>query len=149
MRGLYAPPRKNWAPARATRSAILNAWSRAFDAARSGDDGEVGASDGGGRIGKLDDGVVGLRVAADQFVGLGDANDFLHSGHFFERAGVDFALVAGDADGGALRAGDGVGAVSKRFDFLANGADLLFGGLRLHDDEHSKYSELISLAPSP
>jgi hypothetical protein len=29
-----------------------------------------------------------------------------------------------------------VGAVSERFDFLANGADLLFGGLRLHDYEH-------------
>ena len=50
--------------------------------------------------------------------------------------GFDLALVAGDADGGALRAGHGVGAVSERFDFLADGADLLFGGLRLHDNEH-------------
>jgi hypothetical protein len=29
-----------------------------------------------------------------------------------------------------------VGAVSERFDFLANGADLVFRGLRLHDDKH-------------
>jgi hypothetical protein len=29
-----------------------------------------------------------------------------------------------------------VSAISKRFDFLANGADLLFRGLRLHDYEH-------------
>jgi hypothetical protein len=29
-----------------------------------------------------------------------------------------------------------VRTVSKRFDFLANSADLIFGGLRLHDYEH-------------
>jgi hypothetical protein len=39
-----------------------------------------------------------------------------------------------------------VGAVSKRFDFLANSANLLFGGLRLHDYEHREYPELLSLA---
>ena len=78
-------------------------------------------------------GVVGLGVATDQLVGFGDADDFLHAGHFVQRPGFDLALIAGDADGGALRAGHGVGAVSKRFDFLANGAYLLFGGLRLHD----------------
>jgi hypothetical protein len=39
-----------------------------------------------------------------------------------------------------------VGAVSERFDFLANGADLLFGGLRLHDDEHMGTPKVISLA---
>jgi hypothetical protein len=39
-----------------------------------------------------------------------------------------------------------VGAVSERFDLVANGADLLFGGLRLHDYEHSEYPESISLA---
>jgi hypothetical protein len=58
----------------------------------------------------------------------------------------DFAFVAGDADGGALRAGHGVGAIAERFDFLADGADLLFGGLRLHDYEHGGYPELFSLA---
>jgi hypothetical protein len=39
-----------------------------------------------------------------------------------------------------------VGAVSERFDFLAYGADLLFGGLRLHDNQHSEYPEILSLA---
>ncbi len=43
-------------------------------------------------------------------------------------------VLSGDADGGALRSRHGVGAVPERFDFLANGADLFFGGLRLHDD---------------
>ena len=113
----------------------------ALDGAGAGDDGEVGAADGDGEFGKLDDRVVGLGVAADKFVGLGDADDFLHARHFFERPGFDLALVAGDADGGALRAGHGVGAVSERFDFLADGADLLFGGLRSHDDQHMRTSK--------
>ena len=73
-------------------------------------------------------------VAADQFVRLADADQFLHARHLFQRAGLDFAMVSGDADGGALRARHGVGAVSQFLDLLANGADLLFRGLRLHYD---------------
>ena len=87
--------------------------------------------------GKADDGVVFLHVAADEFVGLRDLDDFLHARHFFERALFDFALVAGDADGGASGARHGMSAISKFFDFLANSAHLLFGGLRLHDDQHN------------
>src|ERR1700674_4035174 len=37
-------------------------------------------------------------------------------------------------------------AVSKRFDFLANGVDLLFSGLRLHHYEHREYPEISSVA---
>src|SRR5208282_4104030 len=112
-----------------------------LNGAGAGDDGKVGASNRYRRtirvsFGKLDDRAVGLGVAADQLVRLGDADDFLHSRHFFQRPGFDFALVAGNADGGALRAGHGVSTVSERFDFLANRAHLLFGGLRLHDYEH-------------
>ena len=87
-------------------------------------------------VGKLKDRVVGLGIAADQLIGLGNADHFLHARQIVERALIDFALIPGNADGGALRARDGMGAVSKRFDFLADRADLLFGGLRLHDDEH-------------
>src|SRR5208282_5190188 len=121
----------------------------ALDAARPSNDGQVGASDADARsirAGKIDDSVVGLGVATHQFVGLRNFDDFLHARHLFQRAGLDFSLVAGDADGGALRSGHGVGAVSERFDFLANGAHLLFGGLRLHDYEHSCYPGLFSLA---
>jgi hypothetical protein len=39
-----------------------------------------------------------------------------------------------------------VGAVSERFDLLADGANLLFCGLRLHDDQHGDYSRTFSLA---
>ncbi len=106
----------------------------ALDGARSGDDRQRRAADGGVGPGKADDRVVFFHVAADQFVGLRDLDDFLHARHFFERALFDLALVAGDADGGAVGSRHGVGAVAQLFDFLANGAHLLFGGLRLHDD---------------
>src|ERR1035437_8247757 len=55
-------------------------------------------------------------------------------------------ISSGDADGGALRPRHGVGAVPKRFDFLANSADLLFRGLRLHDDQHRSTPGPLSLA---
>ena len=38
------------------------------------------------------------------------------------------------------RARDGVRPVSKRFDLLADGAHLLFGGVCLHDDQHGRQS---------
>ena len=82
---------------------------------------------------KSNDSVLFLNVAADQLVRFGDADDFLHARHFFQRAGLDFALVAGDANRGALRSGNGVSAVAERFDFLADGAHLLFRSVRLHD----------------
>ena len=105
-----------------------------LNGARPGNYRQRRAADGGVGAGKADDGVVFLNVAADQFVRLGDADDFLHARQFFQRARLDLALVAGNADGGALRAGDGVGAVAHRLDFLADRTHLLFGGVRLHDD---------------
>ena len=45
------------------------------------------------RPGETDDRVVLLDVAADQFVRLGDADDFLHARHFFQRAGFDLARL--------------------------------------------------------
>src|SRR5579872_3548790 len=108
----------------------------AFNRARSGNDGEGWSADCRIGSGKANDSVFFLHIAADELVGLGDLDDFLHARHFFERALLDFALVAGDADGGARRAGHGVRAVSELFDFFANGADLLFSGLRLHDNKH-------------
>jgi hypothetical protein len=49
-------------------------------------------------------------------------------------AGFDFAPVSGNSDGGALRARHGMGPVAQFLDLFANGADLLFRGLRLHHD---------------
>ena len=79
----------------------------AFDGAGPGDDGQVAAADGGVGSGKADDGVFFLHVAAGQLVGLGDADDFGDAGERFQVAAVHFALVAGDADGGALGSGKG------------------------------------------
>ena len=106
----------------------------ALDGARPGDNGQSRTTDRGCRSRKADDRVVFLDVAADQFVGLRDLDDFLHARHFFERALFDFSLVAGDADGGAGGARHGVGAVAQLLDFLADIAHLLIGGVRLHDD---------------
>ncbi len=93
-----------------------------------------GTADGGCGSRETNDRIVLLDVAADQFVRLRNLDHFLHAGHLFQRALLDFALVAGDADGGALRARHGVGAISQLLNFLTNGAHLLFRGLRLHDD---------------
>ena len=84
--------------------------------------------------GKRDDGVFFLYVAADELVGLGDADDFGDAGELFEVALVDLALIAGDADGGALGAGHGVRAKTELFDVFADGLDLLRRSLGLHDD---------------
>ena len=89
------------------------------------------------RTRKFDDRVIGLGITADEFIGLGNTDDFLHARHFVERAGINLAFIARDPDGGTLRARDGMSAVSQRFDFLANSAHLLFGGLRLHHNQHS------------
>ena len=106
----------------------------AFDGAGTGDDGEVASADGGVGAGEADDGVFFFNVAAGKFVGLGDADHFGDAGQLFNVAAVDFALVAGDADGGALRAGHGVGAKTQSFNMLADRLDLFRSGLRLHHD---------------
>src|SRR5229473_496453 len=78
--------------------------------------------------------------------GLADANQFLYARHLFEGAWFDLALVAGDADGGALRPGHGVGPVAQFFDLLTYGAHLLFRGVRLHNYQHDPTSKRSSLS---
>src|SRR5579862_2361307 len=97
-------------------------------------DGQARSAESSIRARKRYDGVFGLDVSADQFVGLADADEFLHPRHFVQGAGFDFAAVSRDADGGALRTRHGVSPVSQFFNLAANGADLLLGGLRLHHD---------------
>ena len=93
------------------------------------------------RAGKPDDRVLFFNVAADQFVGLADPDDFLHARHVVERALLDLALVARDADRRARGAGHGMCPVSERLDPLTNGAYLLFRGMRLHDNQHDPTSK--------
>ena len=93
--------------------------------------------------GKTDDGVFFLYVAAGELVGFGDADDFGDAGKIFKVAAVDFALVAGDADGGALRAGQRMGAKAHLFNVVADGLDLFLRGLRLHDESIRCLSKLL------
>jgi len=87
-----------------------------------------------GRSGNAQDGVFFFYVAADQFVGFADRNAFDYAGKGFEHAKIERAFVAGDADGGAEGAGDGMCFEAEAFDAFANGANLLLGGVGLHYD---------------
>jgi hypothetical protein len=89
-----------------------------------------------GRSWDAEDGIFFLGVAADELVGLADGNAFDDAGHGFEDAQVDGALIAGDADGGAASSGNGMRLEAETFDALADGANLVLGGVRLHDYEH-------------
>ena len=107
-----------------------------LDRAGAGDERDVRSADEdvAARRGNADDGVFGFGVAADELVGLGDGDALDDAGQGFEDAEVDCAVIAGDADGGAGGAGDGMGFEAEAFDALADGANLLLGGVGLHDD---------------
>lgn len=109
-----------------------------FHRAGTGDHGDVRTADFHftGGSGDGEDGIFFFDVAGNEFVRLGDGDAVDDAGHGFENAEVDGAGVAGDADGGASNAGDGMRFEAERFDFVANGADLCVGGVGLHDDEH-------------
>jgi hypothetical protein len=106
----------------------------AFYRARAADEAHVFAAEKNvaARGGNAQDGVFFFDVAADQFVGLADRNAFDHAGEGFERAEIERAFVAGDADGGAEGSGDGMRFEAEAFDAFANGANLRLGGMRLH-----------------
>jgi hypothetical protein len=110
-----------------------------LDGTGAGDESDVGASgeDVARGSGDADDGVFFLDVARDEFVRFGDGNAFDDTGHGFENAKVDGAVVASDSDGGASGTGDGVSFEAEGFDAVADSADLCIGGVGLHDDEHS------------
>jgi hypothetical protein len=67
---------------------------------------------------------------------VGDGDDLEHAGQALEDGSVEGALVPGHADGGALRARDGMGLESAGFDRLGDAADLFRGGVLAHDYEH-------------
>ena len=107
-----------------------------FDGAGAGDERDVWTADQdvAARRGDAEDGVFGFGVAADELVGLADGDALDDAGERFEDAEIDGAVIAGDADGGAGGSGDGMGFEAEAFDALADGADLLLGGMGLHDD---------------
>jgi hypothetical protein len=81
--------------------------------------------------------VVRFRLPADELVGMRDRDDLLDAGEVLENERIRLAAVAGNADRGAERAGDRVGAEPQPFDVADDGFDL-FGPRRgFHDDEHA------------
>src|SRR5207253_10548965 len=111
-----------------------------FNGARPGNDREILSANRSRSARKANDGVFFFDVAADQLVRLRYPDDFLHARHIVQRALLDFALVARDADRGAGSSGHGVRPVSERLDSLTDGAYLLFRGMRLHHDQHDPTS---------
>ena len=125
-----------------------------FDGAGTGDHGDVVAADENiaGGSGDFDDGVFFLDVAGYEFVGLGDGDAFDDAGHGFEGAEIDGAGVAGNANGRAAGAWNGVSFEAERLDAVADGADLFFRGMGLHDNKHRRASmgvEKTSLEEKP
>src|SRR5258708_25103457 len=78
-------------------------------------------------------------VAADQLIRLANRDAFDHPRQRFEDAEVHSALVSCDPDRRANRSRDGMRLQAERFDPLADSADLLLGGMRLHDDKHRRF----------
>jgi len=91
----------------------------------------------GGR-GDSQDTVFLLGVAAHEFVRLADRDALDDAGKGFEDAEVDDVLVAGYANGGAQRPWHGMGLQAEAFNTLANFANLLLGGVRLHYNQHGR-----------
>src|SRR5262249_41941800 len=118
----------------------------AFDCAWSGNDRQARTAEGRVLTGEGDDCIFFFEVAADELVRLADPDEFLPSGLSSQRPRLHFALVARDAHRRALSSGHGVRPISERFNLLADRAHLLFGGVRLHHDQHAFTSEISSLA---
>ena len=80
-----------------------------------------------------------------RLVGFGNADDFSDAGERFQVAAVHFALIAGDADSGALGSGKRVSAKAQPFNSFADCLDLLLRCLRLHDNQHVWTPRTLSL----
>src|SRR5258708_6748597 len=107
-----------------------------FNGARSSDNSDVTTAKTCVGAGKTDNSVVFFYVAADQFVGLGDVDNFLHAGHLFQTSGFHRALISSYANSGPLLTRNGVSAIAKSLDFFADRAHLLFRCVCAHYDQH-------------
>ena len=105
-----------------------------LDRAGSGHQHQLGAADR--HRAHAHDAVLALHLAGDELVGVGDRDDLQHAGKALEGRRIQGALVAGDADGGALRAGDRVGLEAAGLDRLLHAADLLRGRVLPHHHQH-------------
>jgi hypothetical protein len=131
---LYAPPRKNCAPAGSYKLGDSECLFAALYGTGPGDHRQVASANRCVCSSKANDGIFFLHIAAGELVRLADADHVGHAGKIFKVAAVDFAGVAGDTDGSALRARQRMGAKSHLFDVIADRLYLFLRSLRFHDD---------------
>ena len=83
-----------------------------------------------------DDRITGMEVPAYEFIGFCDVDDLEDAGELCEGGLVHPALVAYDADGGAVRAGHDLCLEAEALDGVLHFADIALCGIVVHDDEH-------------
>src|SRR5262249_14554120 len=105
-----------------------------LDRAGPGNNAQIAAAKTSIAARKMDYRVFFLHVAADQLVGLADADGFLHARHLIQAANLHGARITSNANGRALRAGNWVSTITKGLDLFTDGTYLLFRGVRLHHD---------------
>ncbi len=98
------------------------------------DDRKFAAADGG--VVNLHDRFLRSQIERDQLVGLGDADDFRDTGQVFKTPPLDYALIAGNANGGSRRAGHWMGTKSDPLDNVHHRIDLMCGGAGFHHNQH-------------
>ena len=81
-----------------------------------------------------------FQIERDQFVRFGYPNGFGHARQILEMLQTDDALVACDANGGAVGPGHDMSPQAERFDHADDSGDLTLGGVGIHDDEHRRTS---------
>ena len=106
----------------------------AFDGTRTRNDRKALSANGRSWSLETDDVFSLLDVATDQFVRFADSDEFLHAWHFFQRSRLHFTTVAGNADRRALRAGHGVGSVTRGSRFSRTPPGSVLRSECLHDD---------------
>ena len=116
MRGLKAPAAQEVRARRLHRAGDGERLLARLHRAGPGHDHEAAAAHR--HVAHAHDAVLGLHLARDELVGVGDGDDLEHAGQALEDGRVQRALVAGDADGGALGARDGVGLEAAGLDRL-------------------------------
>ena len=105
-----------------------------FHATWASHDSDFVATNGGIAVRKANDSVRVFYVATNQLIRLGNLDDLGDAGHLLQRGDFHFTLISGDADSGALRAWNGMGAISQFLYALTYETHVLFGSVRFHDD---------------
>src|SRR5437763_8130172 len=115
-----------------------------FDGTRTCHYDDVLAANGYVTVGEANNRSVRLQITTDEFVGLADTNDLTNAWHFLQASGLNSALITSDAYRSPLRTGNGMRAQSQSLDFSTNVAHLLFSGMRLHHNQHSRSPENVT-----